>query len=587
MQPGPESDGSGPPGSDLPGPATAGQDAGYGGAPEMSDPVPNDAARIIEAFGGIRPMAKKLGLAVTTVQGWKERNAIPIRRLDEIRAAAAREGIDLAAAVVETGGTGETGGPAGGPLPESPTEDRSTAARGGNAPGADGGAGAGRAEAEPLRAEKVVHAPAGVKEAEGAAAGPTVEAARAEPAGRERALAFGLGFAGMLVAGALIGWMAADRFAGPGMDPAAIGTLEARLAAAEKAAADARAAATAAGARAAAQAGALNERLDAAEAAAAALDRKLLAVTDDDPALAPLDAEVRALQAEQEKLRLAVAAMQADGRPEKFAADLAGLKADVEALSRAVAAAADRPAGREGADEATQAALDKLSKGLAALSDEVGAFDRERLAKAESVLSGLAARIAAAETRLKSVQAGGGAAGIVVALSQLRAAAASGRPYGAALAVAQQLAGGPEAASVLEALEPAAAAGAPVLPVLRGEFDALSARLITAAGPAQGEGWIERAWNKLKSTVVVRRTGRNVAGDSVTALVAQTEVRLADGDLAGAIALVRRMPAAARSSAADWLARAERRAGVDAALARLDALMPVLSGGAAPGGKSR
>ena len=50
----------------------------------MSDPVPNDAARVIEAFGGIRPMAKKLGVAVTTVQGWKERNAIPIRRLDEL-----------------------------------------------------------------------------------------------------------------------------------------------------------------------------------------------------------------------------------------------------------------------------------------------------------------------------------------------------------------------------------------------------------------------------------------------------------------------------------------------------------------------
>ncbi|MCY3828484.1 MAG: hypothetical protein OXF89_05065 [Rhodospirillaceae bacterium] len=553
----------------------------------MSDPVPNDAARIIEAFGGIRPMAKKLGLAVTTVQGWKERNAIPIRRLDEIRAAAVREGIDLAAAAAGPGG------PAGSPLQSparggagSPPEDRGTTLRGGggSAPGADEGAGPGRAEAEPLRAEKVVHAPTGVKEAEGAAAGPTVEAAQAKPAGRERAFAFGLGFAGMLVVGALIGWAAADRFAGPGTDPATAGVLETRLAAAEKDAADARAAAAAAGARAAAQAGALAERLDALAAATATLDRKLLAATEGNAALAPLGAAVEALQAEQEKLRLAIAAVQADGRSEQFAADLAGLKADVDALRRAVAAAAERPAGREGADEATQAALDRLSKGLAALSDEVAAFDRERLAKAEGILSGLAARIAAAETRLRSVQAGGGAAGIVVALGQLRAAAASGRPYGAALAAAQQLVGDGDAAAVLEALEPAAAAGAPVLPVLQREFDALAARLVASAGPAQGEGWIERAWNKLKSTVVVRRTGRNVAGDSAAALVAQTEVRLADGDLARAVALVRRMPAAARDSAADWLARAERRAGVDAALARLDALMPALYGGAAPGG---
>lgn len=39
---------------------------------------------LIERFGGIRPMAKKMGTAVTTVQGWKKRNAIPSNRVDEI-----------------------------------------------------------------------------------------------------------------------------------------------------------------------------------------------------------------------------------------------------------------------------------------------------------------------------------------------------------------------------------------------------------------------------------------------------------------------------------------------------------------------
>ena len=37
----------------------------------MTDENPMDAERIIAAFGGIRPMAKKIGVAVTTVQGWK------------------------------------------------------------------------------------------------------------------------------------------------------------------------------------------------------------------------------------------------------------------------------------------------------------------------------------------------------------------------------------------------------------------------------------------------------------------------------------------------------------------------------------
>lgn len=46
------------------------------------------AERVIAAFGGIRPMASKLGIPVTTVQGWKKRQAIPVSRHDDIRAAA-------------------------------------------------------------------------------------------------------------------------------------------------------------------------------------------------------------------------------------------------------------------------------------------------------------------------------------------------------------------------------------------------------------------------------------------------------------------------------------------------------------------
>jgi hypothetical protein len=51
--------------------------------------------RIIERFGGIRPMAAKLDTPVTTVQGWKKRGIIPLTRHSDILAAAAREGIAL------------------------------------------------------------------------------------------------------------------------------------------------------------------------------------------------------------------------------------------------------------------------------------------------------------------------------------------------------------------------------------------------------------------------------------------------------------------------------------------------------------
>ncbi len=51
---------------------------------------------VIERFGGIRPMAGKLDIAFTTVQGWKERGHIPPRQHRRILRAAADHGIALA-----------------------------------------------------------------------------------------------------------------------------------------------------------------------------------------------------------------------------------------------------------------------------------------------------------------------------------------------------------------------------------------------------------------------------------------------------------------------------------------------------------
>jgi len=50
---------------------------------------------IIDRFGGIRPMATKLAVPVTTVQGWKKRGIIPQVRHADILAAAIRENIAI------------------------------------------------------------------------------------------------------------------------------------------------------------------------------------------------------------------------------------------------------------------------------------------------------------------------------------------------------------------------------------------------------------------------------------------------------------------------------------------------------------
>ncbi|MGB4107946.1 MAG: mitofilin family membrane protein [Alphaproteobacteria bacterium] len=55
-----------------------------------------NAEAIIEMFGGIRPMATKINVPVTTVQGWKKRNVIPGTRREEILRVAQQLGLDVA-----------------------------------------------------------------------------------------------------------------------------------------------------------------------------------------------------------------------------------------------------------------------------------------------------------------------------------------------------------------------------------------------------------------------------------------------------------------------------------------------------------
>ncbi|PZQ45260.1 MAG: hypothetical protein DI551_07900 [Micavibrio aeruginosavorus] len=54
-----------------------------------------NASVIIERFGGIRPMAAKVGAPVTTVQGWKKRDVIPGARREDVLKAANENRIDL------------------------------------------------------------------------------------------------------------------------------------------------------------------------------------------------------------------------------------------------------------------------------------------------------------------------------------------------------------------------------------------------------------------------------------------------------------------------------------------------------------
>lgn len=62
----------------------------------MSNKQPlENAGKIIERFGGIRPMAAKTDTPVTTVQGWKKRDVIPANRRAQVMKAAEQNNIDI------------------------------------------------------------------------------------------------------------------------------------------------------------------------------------------------------------------------------------------------------------------------------------------------------------------------------------------------------------------------------------------------------------------------------------------------------------------------------------------------------------
>ncbi|MDB3953199.1 hypothetical protein N9452_04890 [Alphaproteobacteria bacterium] len=62
---------------------------------DQDRPVDFSAEDLIRQFGGIRPMAAKLDVPVTTVQGWKSRGRIPMNRRSAILEAARIHNIDL------------------------------------------------------------------------------------------------------------------------------------------------------------------------------------------------------------------------------------------------------------------------------------------------------------------------------------------------------------------------------------------------------------------------------------------------------------------------------------------------------------
>lgn len=187
-------------------------------------------------------------------------------------------------------------------------------------------------------------------------------------------------------------------------------------------------------------------------------------------------------------------------------------------------------------------------------------------------LEALATRVAALERAAKAMEAqlagrtGGDGADrslrLVVVASTLNAAVERGAPFAAELAAARAAA--PDAKG-LAALEPFAKSGVPSVTILARELTALVPALAKAVGTSPREGGILDRLAANAEKIVRVRPVDEVTGDDPRAIVRRIEIRAEQGNIAGALPEVAKLPEGARALTKEWVARVEaRNAAIDA-----------------------
>jgi hypothetical protein len=162
---------------------------------------------------------------------------------------------------------------------------------------------------------------------------------------------------------------------------------------------------------------------------------------------------------------------------------------------------------------------------------------------------------------------------MLLAMLQLRDALQGSGPYDAPLTMLKNVADDdPALAEAIAPLERRASAGLPSLRELQASFPDVARRIAAIEVGEEGEGWSAGVLRRVAEAVNLRPVGM-VEGDAPTAVAARAEVKLNDGDLAGALAELDSLQGAAAEAAAAWRADAEARLAATRALGTLGALV--------------
>lgn len=273
--------------------------------------------------------------------------------------------------------------------------------------------------------------------------------------------------------------------------------------------------------------------------------------------------------------------------------DVAALKAELEAKAANLAARLDASEARLGALLADlEASRSRISATLGTTGEEIGTEATALLqtygAEIETLKAQIAAQVkdsAALSERLDQVAAAAGEkldlaretigelsdkateaarnVDLSLARERLKMAVETGKSYAAILSEVA----GSAATEIPEALLKSANEGVTTLPELQASFPAAARDALKASIRADaGDGTGSRVFAFLKSQLGARSLEER-AGDDPDAILSQAEAALGRGELAASVELVKRLPAAGLVEMAGWLARAEARLAVEAALA--------------------
>lgn len=470
--------------------------------------IDQPAEAVIAAFGGIRPMAAKLGAPVSTVQGWKQRDTIPAARMGDIRKVAAEKDIQLpgpqcGAVIDETaiiladgsaGAENSDNDAAGDSAAASPQDDKT-------GPGAETGSNGPGSGASPARSEAA-------SSVVGWLGGIAV-----------LALLIALGSAGSV-------WWSTQgpgSGGGAGDENARLSALEGQIARLSENAGDPGQAAR----------DGLAARVDALRA-----EVNALAVPDVGAALEPVRDEVAQLS---EQIAV-VEARAGSAIGPALDVRLAELEAGLQTLSRDVAED----------QQALTDALADIEARIGALYARFSGLQQEGARQEVAAIDTIALTLAASQLR-RDIERGLPFRDALTALERVST-------------------GDGELDALAARLGQSADTGVASLEELVFSFDETAAQVLVNAFLDADNTIVNQIFDRVRRVVRIRRIGTDLPPESIDGRIARAEFLLMEGDVAGALGVLQELGGGAAAAAGPWIERAQAHVAAAAALEKVEAL---------------